>query len=87
MADNTPTPTDRIERVLAAMVASIIALSLLCFVVLLVAGLVGTDVSTGLWPVVAWIPYVGLPVGFLLIVTLLLLGVRRRGKAAKDAPR
>ncbi len=85
MADKAPETPDRLERIFASMVAAIIGLSLLCFVVLLVAGLMGTRMSEGLWPVLAWIPYVGLPVGFVLIIILLLLGVRRRGKAAKDA--
>lgn len=69
------------------MVASVIGLSVLCFLALLVAGLAGVEVSGGFWTLIAWIPYVGLPIGFIFIVVLLLLGVRRRSRAAKVAKR
>lgn len=87
MAENQPNQLDRIERIFATIVASVIGLSLLCFIILLIGGLMGLDVSGGVWPVIAWIPYFGLPVGFILIVVLLVIGVRRRGKAAKVGQR
>lgn len=78
----------RLERVLAYMVAGIIVLSLASFVALLVGtsmGLEREDFTQGLWPVVTILPLIGLPIGFVLIIALLVVSAVRRGRAVKDA--
>jgi hypothetical protein len=45
----------------------------------------GPDFAQGLWPAVAYAPLIGLPIGFLLIIVLLVLGARRRGREAANA--
>ena len=88
MSANSPVSENRLERVLAYMILSIVAVSLICFVAIIVAtatGMSRDDFAQGLWPMVSVIPLIGLPLGMILIVVLLLVSVRRRGRAAKDA--
>lgn len=80
--------SSRIERVLAYMVASIVVLSLVAFVALIAAtalGLERDDFAQGIWPVVTLLPLIGLPIGFVLIIVLLVVSAVRRGRAARDA--
>lgn len=77
----------RFERVLAIAAVTIIGLAVLAFLVTLVLGLTDTGretLATGAWPLAVWTSYVGLPVGFALIIVLLIVNNRRR---AKDNPR
>ena len=88
MTANSPVSENRLERVLAYMILGIVALSLICFIAIIVAtatGMSQEDFAEGLWPTVSLLPLVGLPLGMVLIVVLLLVSVRRRGRAAKDA--
>jgi FtsH-binding integral membrane protein len=80
--------SNRFERVLAYMVAGIIIVSLASFVATLVAtatGLERGDFAVGAWPLVTVLPLVGLPLGFILIITLLVVSAVRRGRATRDA--
>lgn len=80
--------SNRVERSLAYMVASIIVLSLAAFIALIAgtgAGLSGDDFAQGIWPMVVVLPLIGLPIGFVLIIVLLVVSAVRRGRAAKDA--
>lgn len=80
--------SNRVERVLAYMVAAIIVLSLASFVALIIgtaAGVQREEFATGVWPVVTVLPLIGLPIGFVLIIVLLIVSAVRRGRAAKDA--
>ncbi|GAA3582633.1 hypothetical protein GCM10022198_02340 [Klugiella xanthotipulae] len=86
MSAKQGTPS-RLERILAFMIAGIIGISVLAFVTVLVASLLGlerSDFAQGLWPLVTAITYVGLPVGFMLIIAMMITGiVRRRGENTK----
>lgn len=78
---NNDTPATRFERVLAAMVTTILGLTLACFAALLIAaalGVPGTEFSSGLWPIVATIPLIALPLGFIAIIVLIVTNARRR---------
>lgn len=80
--------SNRVERVLAYMVAAVIVVSLACFVALIIAtaaGLERDDFAAGIWPIVTILPLIGLPIGFVLIIALLVVSAVRRGRAAKDA--
>ncbi len=88
MTATGPVAENRLERVLAYMILGIVAVSLICFVAIIVAtatGMSREDFAQGLWPVVSVIPLIGLPLGMILIIALLLVSIRRRGRAAKDA--
>ncbi len=87
MPEPTPLEANRAERTLAFMIAGIIGLSILCIVITIVATLVigASDLHTGIWPAIAFLPEIGLPVGLLLLIALLVLSLRRRSRAARDA--
>lgn len=71
------------ETVLAVVVLSSIAASVISFVTILVAagnGLQRADFAQGFWPVVVWVSYVGLPLGLVLMLVLLVLSIRRRSR-------
>jgi membrane protein DedA with SNARE-associated domain len=72
--------------VLAFLVAAIIGSSILAFVTITVAIFAGvSDFGVGVWPLVATLPLIGLPLGLVLIITLLIISVFRRGRESKDA--
>lgn len=71
----------RFERVLAYLIVVIIAVSVLAFFAVLITSMFSMDLTAGLWPAVTMISYIGLPIGFLLIVVLLFTTMRRRKKA------
>jgi len=80
--------SSRVERSLAYMVAGVILLSLASFVALIAgagAGLTSDDFAQGVWPMVVILPLIGLPIGFALIIVLLVVSAVRRGRAATDA--
>jgi ABC-type multidrug transport system permease subunit len=76
--ENAPVPLNRIERVLAAMIFAIIAVSLIAIVVVMIAAGAGAEMSGGIWPSLVLVGYIGLPLAFLLIVAFLIVSVRRR---------
>lgn len=72
-----------IERVLAVLIVIIIAISVIAFFSVLIAsanGVAREDFTQGVWPLLTWVSYVGLPTGLLLILTLLFMNMRRRAK-------
>jgi hypothetical protein len=85
----TPQPAaptiSRPERVLAYMVASILGLSILALIAVLIGYGTKANNGAGLWQVVDLLPGIGLPIGFVLIVVLLVMTFVRRARAAKDA--
>jgi hypothetical protein len=83
MATPRTTETSRLERVLAAMVAAIIGLTLVCFAATLIASATGTtDFGEGFWPTVATLPLISLPLGFILLLTLIGINWSRRRKSS-----
>ena len=85
VAENTPVTVNRNERIIAYMVASSLGLSLLSIIATLIGAGVGADRSTGVWPLVTILPTIGLPIGFVLIIVLLVMSAIRRSRAARDA--
>ncbi|HXD60912.1 MAG TPA: multidrug ABC transporter ATPase [Lacisediminihabitans sp.] len=88
MAQETPATIHRNERVIAYMIVAIVGLSIVAFFAVIVGtfnGMTGPDFAQGIWPAVAYAPLIGLPIGFLLIIVLLVLGARRRGREAANA--
>lgn len=81
---NTPS---RLERVLALTTLAIIGVAVICFFVTLIVGMNDRFLlAEGVWPVLVALTYVGLPVAFVLLVVLLIISMRRRGKEnASDA--
>jgi hypothetical protein len=82
-----PQPS-RGEKVLAAIIASTMGLSFLSFFAIIIGtwrGMQREDFAEGLWPVINVIPLLGLPAGFILIISLLIVSTRRRRQAGGHA--
>jgi len=83
-----PHASNRPERILAYMVAAVVVLSILCFIALIAGTALGAGnndgFSQGLWPTVITLPLFGLPVGFVLIIVLMVLSGVRRSREAKE---
>jgi Zn-dependent protease with chaperone function len=66
------------------MIAAIIGLSILAFIVDIIALAAGVDTGKAPWTVVWLFPGLGLPVGFVLIIVLLIVSARRRSREARE---
>jgi hypothetical protein len=85
VAQKNPVNVNRNERVLAYMLAASIGASILAILAIIVATGAGVrDFGDGVWPVVIMLPYAGLPLGFLLVITLLVVSGIRKSRAARD---
>ena len=71
----------RVEIVLAAMAVSVIGLSVLSILTTLLLVFFGV---TDLPVLLAQLPLIGLPVGFLMIIALLIAAIVRRSREARD---
>jgi cytosine/uracil/thiamine/allantoin permease len=78
-----------LERTLAFAVVSSIGLSVIAILAVLIGAASGAAANHGFeqnfWPTVRILPAIGLPLGFVCLLTLLVLGAVRRSRAAKDA--
>jgi hypothetical protein len=84
VADKPPVNINRSERVLAYMILSTIAVSIIAIFAALIGVGTGADGSTGIWPVIVILPSIGLPIAFALIIALVITSAVRRGRAARD---
>lgn len=78
----------RIDRILAFGALGLAAASVLCFVAIIIgtaAGMQQEDYAVGAWPIIAAIPMWGLPLAFVMIITLLIISFIRKGRAAKGS--
>ncbi len=71
------------------MVASVVGLSILAFIAVIIATAMGVGqndgFSRGIWPPIFILPLYGLPIGFVLIIVLIIsVGVRRSRAARRD---
>jgi len=70
-----PSTTSRAENVLAFMAIGVIGISLLTIAALLIAYATGVTSLPVLLPL---LPFIGLPIGMLLIISLAIVGANRR---------
>ncbi|QZY52948.1 hypothetical protein KVY00_05805 [Leucobacter tenebrionis] len=74
-----PSSPSLLERILAYASLTIIAVALLSFFATLIVGMNDRyAMAEGLWPFVYGISLFGLPVGFVLLILLIVLSQRRR---------
>ncbi len=71
----------RVEVILAAMAVSVIGLSVLSILTTLLLVFLG---ATNLPVLLAQLPLIGLPFGFLIIIALLIAAIIRRSREASD---
>jgi heme/copper-type cytochrome/quinol oxidase subunit 2 len=84
VAENTPVPLNRIERVLAFMIAGIGGLSLVAIIAILMASFSNADTSEGPWLLIAVFPTLGLPITLILIIILTVVAITRRRRVARE---
>ena len=80
MAKPNEPQRSRVENALAFMMAGVIGVSILAILVVLVAYLLN---FTKLPPILALLPMIGLPVGALLMITLIIFQARNRSNAKR----
>lgn len=90
-AAGAPQPAEdvtRAQRLLSWVGFSVLGFGILSlFALLLGESLTPVSVSndSGIWAVVAFIPDIAIPLGFLMLIALLIISFRRRAQAAKVA--
>ena len=85
MAENTPVPLNRIERVLASMIAGVGGLSVLAIIAIIIASMSRLDTSEGPWLMIAVLPTIGLPIAFILIIVFAVVAIVRRRRLSGDS--
>ena len=76
---------DRLRRILAYMFTALVAVTIVCFFVIIIGTVVGrdsADFGSGIWPVVFVTPLIALPGAFLLLIGLIILIGRKRSREA-----
>jgi hypothetical protein len=71
----------RLETILAYMGAGIIGLSLVAIAVTLLGSFFGMKTNLAIF---AQIPLIGLPLGFVMVMALLILALRRKGRENRN---
>ncbi|MDA8796325.1 hypothetical protein N9N06_02520 [Aquiluna sp.] len=71
----------RLEQVLGGMAVGVIGLSILSLLTTLLMVFFGVD---NLPVILAQLPLIGLPVGFLIIISMLVAAIIRRSREARD---
>ena len=71
----------RLEQVLGGMAVGVIGLSILSLLTTLLMVFLGVD---NLPVILAQLPLIGLPVGFLIIISMLVAAIIRRSREARD---
>jgi uncharacterized membrane protein len=86
VAEKSPVNDNRNERILAYMLAAAIGLSVLAIVAIIAGTGFGVrDFDEGVWPTIVVLPTIGLPIGFVLLIVLIVLSAARKSRAARDA--
>lgn len=80
MATEQNFSSTRLERVLAGMVGATVIVSLLCFFAVILAGPLNYSLDNSFGYVITIFPLIGLPIGFLLMIALLIISSVRRRK-------
>ncbi|MGO4104146.1 hypothetical protein AB4Y63_09360 [Leifsonia sp. YAF41] len=84
MTNQPPPSPQRIDRIMAYMVAGVVGVSILAFFAMIAGTAAGVGAndgfSQGVWPFVIMLPLFGLPLGFVLIIALLVISTVRRSR-------
>lgn len=83
-AEGTP-GLNRIERVLAYMIASSAGLAIVVIALVLIGNFAGWDMTGGIWPGILMVPLVALPLAFVLIIAFLIASAVRRRRPQNGA--
>lgn len=85
-----PTPPEarigRLERILAYTALGLAAASIVSFFAIIIGtatGMSQESFGSGIWPLVGALPLFGLPLAFLMIITLLIISFVRKGRTGE----
>lgn len=87
MATNDTYEATRLERILGTMVVAIVGVSILAFLAIVTAGITRLDLMSAFGQFVLVLPGVGLPIGFILMISLLIINMVRRRRDASAGSR
>lgn len=87
MATNDTYEATRLERILGTMVVAIVGVSILAFLTIVTAGITRLDLASPFGNFVLVLPGIGLPIGFVLMITLLIINMVRRRRDASAGSR
>jgi hypothetical protein len=85
VAENTRVPLNRIERILAYVIGSVLGVSVIAIVATFIGRAASVDFSAGAWPAALVLPLIGLPIVVILLIVFLIMSVTRRARLARDA--
>ena len=87
MATEDTYEATRLERILGTMVVAIVGVSILAFLAVVTAGITNLDLTSSFGTFVLVLPGIGLPIGFILMVSLLIINMVRRRRDASAGSR
>ena len=87
MATDETFEATRLERILGTMVVAIVGVSILAFLAIVTAGITNLDLTSSFGTFVLVLPGIGLPIGFILMVSLLIINMVRRRRDASEGSR
>ena len=87
MATEDTYEATRLERILGTMVVAIVGVSILAFLAIVTAGITNLDLTSSFGTFVLVLPGIGLPIGFILMVSLLIINMVRRRRDASASSR
>lgn len=87
MATNDTYVATRLERILGTMVVAIVGVSVVAFLAIVTAGITQLDLTSSFGEFVLVLPGIGLPIGFLLMISLLIINMVRRRRDASAGSR
>ncbi|AWR22011.1 MAG: hypothetical protein RSB13_04690 [Aurantimicrobium sp.] len=87
MATEDTYEATRLERILGTMVVAIVGVSILAFLAIVTAGITNLDLTSSFGTFVLVLPGIGLPIGFILMVSLLIINMVRRRRDASAGSR
>ena len=84
MANDTPVPLNRIERILRNMFVSAAAVSVLAIVAVIVASLLGAETDGGAWLTLRVVPFIGFAFAVVLLIVFAVVSIPRRRRLERD---
>ncbi|MEY4532315.1 MAG: hypothetical protein RI926_84 [Actinomycetota bacterium] len=87
MATDDTYEATRLERILGTMVVAIVGVSVVAFLAIVTAGITQLDLTSPFGEFVLVLPGIGLPIGFLLMISLLIINMVRRRRDASAGSR
>jgi hypothetical protein len=85
VAENTPVPLNRIERVLVSVAGSIGGLSIIAILAVVIARVAGfTGFASGAWPVVLVLPGIGLPFTLVALIVFFVVRALHQRRVLRD---